>query len=165
MSCTFCMASALYIFHRSIALCTTIEYIISSALKWIYDDTTRDVSPPSRLSMKICCNFFAQHFSPAIMFPQSHCIYTKDKQLINSCQIDTRLERGLSSTVIVASILCGLMFYCPAYAIANHLLLSAIPLCAVSTAFASMRDGTHVASSMYNIRISNTSRNCFSNYT
>ena len=149
MSCTFCIASALYIFHRSIALCTTIEYIISSALKWIYDDSARE---------SVLATFdedLLQFFSPAIMFPQSHK-YTKDKQLINSCQIDTLLERGLSSTVIVASILCGLMFYCPAYAIANHLLLSAIPLCAVSTAFASMRDGTHVASSMYNIRISNT---------
>jgi len=33
--------------------------------------------------------------------------------LINGCQIDTRLQRGLSSVVIVASILCGLMLYCP----------------------------------------------------
>lgn len=150
MSCTFCIASALYIFHRSIALCTTIEYIISNALKWIYDDSARDESVLATFDEDLL-----QFFSPAIMFPQSHK-YTEDKQLINSCQIDTRLERGLSSTVIVASILCGLMFYCPAYAIANHLLLSAIPLCAVSTAFASMRDGTHVASSMYSIRISNT---------
>ena len=150
MSCTFCIASALYIFHRSIALCTTIEYIISNALKWIYDDSARDESVLATFDEDLL-----QFFSPAIMFPQSHK-YAEDKQLINSCQIDTRLERGLSSTVIVASILCGLMFYCPAYAIANHLLLSAIPLCAVSTAFASMRDGTHVASSIYSIRISNT---------
>lgn len=52
-------------------------------------------------------------------------ISTPRMLLINSCQIDN-LVCGLSSAIFVTSILCGLMFHCSVYAIANHPLLSTL---------------------------------------
>lgn len=72
-------------------------------------------------------------------------ISTPRMPLINGCQIDNRLVCGLSFAAFVASILCGLMFHCSVYSIANHPLLST---CAARIIFAPARDRSFCATSI-----------------